>query len=80
MPLITGPRVRNQLKNCGVLSSGGALNNVMSGLVSSALELNLEAAHVQHLREEYRSRIRAVRDVFQKHLPEGFECRYQTAV
>jgi hypothetical protein len=37
-----------------VLSSGGSVNNVMSGFISSALELGLEESHVRHLRQLYR--------------------------
>ena len=71
-----GPRIRDQLKNSGVLSSGGSLNNVMSGFISSILELGLQQEHVEHLRQLYRSRICSVKAVFDQNLPKSFECKF----
>ena len=52
-----GPRVRDQVHDCGVLSSGGSLNNVMSGFISSAIQIGGQAEHVKHLRQLYRARV-----------------------
>jgi DNA-binding transcriptional MocR family regulator len=70
-----GPRIRDQLKSSGVLSSGGSLNNVMSGFISSALQLGLQGEHVQYLRELYRQRMLSVKSVFEKYLPKKFDCK-----
>ncbi len=69
-----GTRIRDQIRNSGVLSSGGALNNVMSGFVSSALELGLQEAHVRGLRETYRHRIRSAKLIIERELPPNFQC------
>ena len=69
-----GTRIRDQIRNCGILSSGGALNNVMSGFASSALELGLQQAHVQGLRETYRHRVRSSKLALERGLPPNFQC------
>jgi DNA-binding transcriptional MocR family regulator len=52
-----GNRIRNQIHDCGVLASGGSINNVMSGYISSALEIGAETDHVKYLRQLYRDRV-----------------------
>jgi 2-aminoadipate transaminase len=69
-----GTRIRDQIRNSGILSSGGALNNVMSGFVSSALELGLQEAHVQDLRETYKHRTRSAKVALERGLPPNFQC------
>ena len=55
--------------NSGVLNSGGAMNNVAAGVVTSALELGLQQDHLQHLREEYHRRLSAIFQVRDMSLP-----------
>ena len=50
--------------NSGVLNSGGAMNNVAAGVITSALEMGLQQRHLDHLREEYQRRLSAI---FQVH-------------
>ena len=51
------------LYNSGVLNSGGAMNNVAAGVITSALELGLQQGHLEHLREEYHRRLSAIFEV-----------------
>jgi len=48
------------LTQSGLVASGGGLNPFTSALVRSALELGLQEAHLNRLRETYRSRLEAV--------------------
>ncbi len=59
--------------NTGILKSGGSVNNAMSGLVASAIDLGLQSDHLKHLREEYAKRMRVMCDILQDGLPVRFE-------
>ena len=54
------PRLMAAVYNTGVLNSGGAMNNVTAGVITSALELGLQREHLSHLREEYHCRLSAI--------------------
>ena len=59
------PRLMPAIYNSGVLNSGGAMNNVAAGVITSALEMGLQQRHLEHLREEYHRRLSAI---FQVHV------------
>ena len=58
------PCLMPAIYNSGVLNSGGAMNNVAAGVITSALEMGLQQRHLEHLREEYHRRLSAI---FQVH-------------
>ena len=68
------------MRTSGILCSGGSLNNVISGfissaLISSALELGLQEKHVSQLRSLYCQRMDSIKSIFDSKLPKSFECR-----
>lgn len=58
----------------GVLNSGGSMNNVVGGIIASALELGLQQNHLESMRQEYHERISAMFKVLDESLPAGFTC------
>jgi DNA-binding transcriptional MocR family regulator len=57
----------------GVLLSGGCVNNYMSGLVASLLQLGLLEAHLDMLVELYRDRMNVTHGFLTAHLPTGWQ-------
>jgi len=53
----------------GLLDSGGGLNPFTSAMVRSALELGLQAEHLELLKKTYRERIEVMSTALQTHLP-----------
>lgn len=66
------PRMFHPLEQCGIIQSGGSLNNVMAAEVSAILDLQLLTKHVAYLRVEYEARVKAMFEVFDSTLPVGF--------
>ena len=60
------------LKNTGVLSSGGAVNNVMSGLISQVLLNGSLSKHLMFLRKEYGLRMDSFCNILEEKLPREF--------
>ena len=60
-------RLMPAVYNSGVLNSGGAMNNVAAGVITSALELGLQQKHLDHLREEYHRRLSTIFEVLGDH-------------
>ena len=60
------------LKNTGVLSSGGAVNNVMSGLIAQVLMNGSLSKHISFLRKEYGDRMDSFCAILAEKLPSGF--------
>lgn len=56
------PSLLEKLALSGMVQSGGGLNPFSSGLVRSALELGLQDAHLNHVKEIYRHRLEAMYD------------------
>ena len=57
----------------GILLSGGAVNNYMSGIVASVLQLNLLDSHLDMLLNLYRDRMDAMHVFLAQNLPSGWE-------
>ena len=68
----SNPFLVNTLKNTGVLSSGGAVNNVMSGLITQALLNGPLARHLDFLRKEYGVRMELFSNILEENLPREF--------
>lgn len=66
------PQTIERLSSSGVLSSGGATNNVMSGVVANAIKEGLLKKHLRYLREEYGKRMRATCQALSQLLPVEF--------
>ncbi len=66
------PRLRFSFFDSGILDSGGSMNNVIAGVVASALELGLQQKHLRYLRKLYDARMSAIFDEFSASLPAGF--------
>lgn len=64
--------IRDCLKDTGIIDSGGSMNNVMAGVVASAITLGYQKKHLEFLRKEYFNRIDTIFEVFEKELPQGF--------
>jgi len=63
----TGAGLRNRLLENGLVNSGGSLNHHASHLVRSAMDLGLQAEHVQTLRRVLGGRVDAMHDVLEAH-------------
>ncbi|XP_066995067.2 2-aminoadipate transaminase [Anabrus simplex] len=63
------------LRKSGILLSGGACNNYMSGIVTSLLELGLQDKHLSLLKDTFKERLIALCDALDKNLPQG--CSYR---
>jgi DNA-binding transcriptional MocR family regulator len=68
LPLALVPR----LTNSGVLLSGGCINNYMSGLINSLIQLDLMDAHLAVLVQLYRDRMEVAQRHLAAHLPPGW--------
>ena len=69
LPLALVPRFTGS----GVLLSAGCLNNYMSGLLSSLLQLNLLDGHIDVLVQLYRERMSLAQGYLSAHLPAGWQ-------
>ncbi|KAK0178376.1 hypothetical protein PV328_002327 [Microctonus aethiopoides] len=63
------PRVANILRTSGVMTSGGAANHYVSGVIASLLHLNIQDKYLDLLIEIYTKRLAAVCDVLKRLLP-----------
>jgi DNA-binding transcriptional MocR family regulator len=67
------PALVTRFTNSGILLSGGAVNNYMSGIVASLLQLNLLGAHLDMLLDVYRDRMDAMHGYLAENLPGGWQ-------
>ncbi|CAG2053221.1 unnamed protein product, partial [Timema podura] len=67
--LEVAPRLALVLRNSGILKSGGAVNQYMSGVITSILELGLEDKHLDFLVHTCKERMQAVCDTLDQFLP-----------
>lgn len=63
------PRIGDALRDCGVLKSGGAINNYTSGIVSSLIELGLAEQHLQNCVATYKAQCEALCESLDAYLP-----------
>ena len=56
----TSPEIKERLTGCGVVDSGGSLNAVTAGIVSSSMELGLVKQNVEVLKATYKERMNEV--------------------
>lgn len=68
--------VVKQLKQSGVLLSGGSQNNLMSGTVSGMMKSGLMDQSLQNSIKIYADRMRAVVDVLQSNLPSSWSVEH----
>ena len=66
------PKIIASIAQSGILRSGGAVNNVMSGIIACSLQDGSLAHHINDLRNEYGNRMRTVCDYLKDNLPDGF--------
>ena len=66
------PHLVKKLKGSGVLVSGGSQNNVMSGVMTSMMQLGLLEENLQHCIKTYGDRMAAVAKVLTDNLPSGW--------
>lgn len=69
-----GPRIVDAFRNCGILKSGGAINNYTSGVICSLIELGLADAQLKKCLETYKLQCDALCEVLDLHLPSS--CKY----
>ncbi|XP_055843995.1 2-aminoadipate transaminase [Episyrphus balteatus] len=65
------PRCKSILETCGLLNSGGCLNNYTSGIMASLLDLGLGQAHAKMVKELYEERMLATCDILRNNLPKS---------
>ncbi|XP_031838655.2 2-aminoadipate transaminase isoform X1 [Nomia melanderi] len=63
------PRLVKILRSSGILRSGGAVNNYMSGVVASLLHLRIEDEYLDKLVQIYMERLKTVCDTLKRYLP-----------
>nr|XP_033329689.1 2-aminoadipate transaminase-like [Megalopta genalis]XP_033329690.1 2-aminoadipate transaminase-like [Megalopta genalis] len=63
------PRVTKILRSSGILHSGGAVNNYVSGVIASLLHLGTEDEYLDKLIKIYRERLTTLCDVLNRYLP-----------
>ena len=62
----------SRLSSGGVLTSGGAVNNVMSGIIAQALSKGYLLNHLEKMRQTLGIRMKAACDILEAELPQGF--------
>ena len=63
----TSPSLRRRLVSNGFCNSGGSINHYASHIVRHAIDLGLLDAHVQKLRQAYRSRVESMDTALHTH-------------
>lgn len=63
------PRITEIFKNNGFLSSGGAINNYTSGVITSMIELGLADQQLKESSRQYKEQRDALCDILDQHLP-----------
>jgi DNA-binding transcriptional MocR family regulator len=66
------PELIKKIAQVGVLQSGGAVNNVMSGILAKGMTLGLQRDNLDFLRREYGLRMTNMCDLLVAKLPQGF--------
>ncbi|KAF4522003.1 hypothetical protein B566_EDAN010852 [Ephemera danica] len=69
------PRLVTRLRQSGLLRSSGAVNQYMSGIVTSLLELGLQRDHLRFLTNTLQGRMLAVCTALETHLPSS--CKFK---
>ncbi|XP_013105185.2 uncharacterized protein LOC106085466 [Stomoxys calcitrans] len=64
-------RMKKVLDSCGIINSGGCLNNYTSGIVASLFELGLAQTYIQRMYAAYKERMLATCAILEKELPES---------
>lgn len=64
----TGPALLERMLGAGLLDSGGGLNPFTSAMIGSAIELGLQAEHLDYLKSTYRHRAAVLSGALHKHL------------
>ncbi|XP_061389422.1 uncharacterized protein LOC133324601 [Musca vetustissima] len=64
-------RMKTLLDSCGIINSGGCLNNYTSGIAASLFHLGLAQQHIERMFNAYKERMLATCEVFEKELPSG---------
>ncbi|XP_075159959.1 uncharacterized protein LOC142233062 [Haematobia irritans] len=64
-------RMKTILDNCGIINSGGCLNNYTSGIAASLFQLGLAQTYIRRMYETYKERMLATCSVLEKELPDG---------
>ena len=67
------PKIIARIAQSGILRSGGAVNNVMSGIIACSLQDGSLAHHINNLRNEYGNRMRTLCNYLKDNLPDGFD-------
>ena len=67
------PKIIASIAQSGILRSGGAVNNVMSGIIACSLQDGSLAHHINDLRNEYGNRMRIMCHYLKDNLPDGFD-------
>jgi len=67
----TGPKLLQNIVDCGLLDSGGGLNPFTSAVVRSAIEMGLQQSQLATLRATYTERKVALSNALKEYLPES---------
>lgn len=59
--------IRNRLLSAGHINSGGSLNHISSLIVRQAIDSGSLDAHIDHLRNAYRSRLKTMNEALHEH-------------
>lgn len=68
------PRIVETFRDCGVLKSGGAINNYGSGIITSLIELGLAEKQLKIYSQNNKEGRDAVCETLEQHLPKS--CKY----
>ena len=64
----TSPEIAKRLTDIGAVNSGGSLNHFTSHIVRCAIDMGLQQAHLEKLRNTYRARVEAMDVALKEHL------------
>ncbi|MEM7799330.1 MAG: PLP-dependent aminotransferase family protein [Chloroflexota bacterium] len=61
----------DEFLNTGIISSGGSLNHLMSGIVKSAIELGLQEKYLAYLKQTYKMRMEMMEAFLREKMPDS---------